>query len=170
MSGDDTALGLFMAHRPALLLYANSIVSSRAEAEELVQEAWLRFDKAFGEHLIDDAASYLYRIVRNLAFDSQRRMARESQVITNDDFEEAVENCPDSNPSSETVALHEEEYAHVLAVLKELPERARVAFEMHCFGDAKLREIAAVLNISLPLAHRLVARAVQHCKQRLGRP
>ena len=57
-----------------------------------------------------------------------------------------------------------------MEALAELPERTRIAFEMHRFGDAKIKEIAAVLNISLPLAYRLVADAVQHCKERLGWP
>ena len=170
MNREETALGLFMAHRPALVNYANTIVSSRMEAEELVQEAWLRFDRAFGEQLLEDAAGYLYRIVRNLALDDRRRKAREGRLFTGEDFAEATEHSIDPAPGPETVALFEQEYARMLAALQELPERTRIAFEMHHFGDARLREIAAVLNISLPLAHRLVARAVQHCKRRLGQP
>ncbi len=170
MSQDTTTLGLFMMHRHALVNYASNIVGSRAQAEELVQEAWLRFDKASRGRLLEDATGYLYRIVRNLALDGRRRMARESQLITDENFEEAAVTCPDANPSAETVALYEDEYARVMEALAELPERTRIAFEMHRFGDAKLREIAAVLDISLPLAHRLVADAVQHCKERLGWP
>ena len=170
MNQDTTTLGVFMTHRRALVNYASNIVGSRAQAEELVQEAWLRFDKASKGRLLEDATGYLYRIVRNLALDGRRRMARESQLITDEDFEEAAGTCPDVNPSAETVALYKDEYARVMEALAELPERTRIAFEMHRFGDAKLREIAAVLNISLPLAHRLVAEAVQHCKERLGWP
>ena len=167
---DTTTLGLFMTHRRALVNYASGIVGSRAQAEELVQEAWLRFDKASKGRLLEDATGYLYRIVRNLALDGKRRMARESQLITDDDCEEAAGACPDAIPTPETVALYRDEYALVMQALAELPERTRIAFEMHRFGDAKLREIAAVLGISLPLAHRLVADAVQHCKERLGWP
>ncbi len=167
---DSTAIGLFMAHRRGLVNYASSIVGSRAQAEELVQEAWLRFDEASKGRLLEDATGYLYRIVRNLALDGRRRMARESQLIADDDFEKAAGACPDTAPSPESVALYKDEYTLVMEALAELPERTRIAFEMHRFGDAKLREIAAVLGISLPLAHRLVADAVQHCKERLGWP
>lgn len=170
LSQDTTALGLFMTHRRALVNYASSIVGSRAQAEDLVQEAWLRFDTASRGRLLEDATGYLYRIVRNLALDGRRRRARESQLIADDDFEQAAETCPGADPTPETVVLYKDEYALVMAALAELPERTRMAFEMHRFGDAKLREIAAVLNISLPFAHRLVADAVQHCKERLGWP
>ncbi len=168
MSQDMTHLTLFVTHRRALVNYASSIVGTRAQAEDVVQEAWLRFDDAYKGRLLEDATGYLYRIVRNLALDGRRRMKRESQYISNDDYEATVEVCQDNVPTPETVALYRDEYALVMAALAELPERTRIAFEMHRFGDAKLREIAVALNISLPFAHRLVADAVQHCKERLG--
>ena len=170
MSENSTALSLFVTHRSRLVNYASGIVGSRAQAEDVVQEAWLRFDEASRGRLLEDATGYLYRIVRNLALDGRRRMTRESQFITDDDFEEAADACVDAFPTPESVALYKDEYTLVMEALAELPERTRIAFEMHRFGDAKLREIAAVLNISLPLAHRLVADAVQHCKERLGWP
>ena len=43
---DSTTLDLFMTHRGALVDYAAGIVGNHAHAEDLVQEAWLRFDKA----------------------------------------------------------------------------------------------------------------------------
>ena len=97
-------------------------------------------------------------------------MTRERQVISDADFEEAAGAYPDTAPTPESVAVHKDDYALVMDALAELPERTRIAFEMHRFGDARLREIAAFLNVSVPLAHRLVADAVQHCKERLGSP
>ena len=170
MSQDTTPIGLFVTHRRALVNYASGIVGSRAQAEDVVQEAWLRFDKASKGRLLEDATGYLFRIVRNLALDGRRRISRESQLFSDDDFDAAAETCPDATPTPETVALYKDEYARVMDALEELPERTRIAFEMHRFGDAKLKEIAAFLNISLPFAHRLVADAVLHCKERLERP
>lgn len=167
---DSTSLSLFMTHRRALVNYANSITGSRAQAEDVVQEAWVRFDQASRGRLLEDATGYLYRIVRNLALDGKRRTSRENQLIADNGFEEAAGSCPDTNPTPEAVALYKDEYALVMEALAELPERTRIAFEMHRFGDAKLREIADFLDVSLPLAHRLVADAVQHCKERLGWP
>ena len=167
---DSTAISLFMTHRRALVNYANSITGSRAQAEDVVQEAWLRFDAAYRGRLLEDATGYLYRIVRNLAIDGRRRMSRESQLIADEGFDEAAGSCADATPTPEAVALYKDEYALVMEALAELPERTRIAFEMHRFGDAKLREVAAFLNVSVPLAHRLVADAVQHCKERLGWP
>lgn len=170
MSQDRTPLGLFVTHRRSLVNYASSIVGDRAQAEDVVQEAWLRFNGASQRRLLEDATGYLYQIVRNLALDGRRRATRERQVIADGDVEAAAGARADAVPTPESVAVYRDEYALVMDALAELPERTRIAFEMHRFGDAKLREIAAFLNISLPLAHRLVADAVQHCKERLGWP
>jgi RNA polymerase sigma-70 factor (ECF subfamily) len=161
-------LDLFVRQRPALVSYATGIVGSRAQAEDVVQEAWLRFDEASNGRLLEDATGYLYRIVRNLALDGLRRSSRESRVIVADDWEKAAAPWCSGTPTPEAVVLYRSEYNMVMEALAELPERTRIAFEMHRFGDAKLKEIALALDISVPLAHRLVADAVQHCKERLG--
>ena len=58
--------------------------------------------------------------------------------------------------------------AKAMEALGDLPERTRIACEMHRFGGAKLREIAIYLKISVPLAHKLVADGIDHCRERLG--
>lgn len=161
-------LSLFVAHRGALIDYASGIVGSRALAEDLVQEAWLRFDKAAQNHAVEEPLAYLYRIVRNLALDGRRQMARESRVITGTDFDAAARTSADSYPTPEKVALDKNELEVVLKAIEQLPERTRIALEMHRLGGCKLKEIAAFLGISLSLAHVLVAEGVQHCKAALA--
>ncbi|OSQ47410.1 sigma-70 family RNA polymerase sigma factor [Thalassospira alkalitolerans] len=168
LPGKPAALDLFVSHRSALVTYARSIIGSSGQAEDLVQEAWLRFDEASRGRFIEDATGYLYRIVRNLALDSKRRLVRENRVTAAGDYDEAVRVSADAAPNPETVALYKDQYAIVAAALAELPERTRLACEMHRFGGAKLREIAEFLDISVPLAHKLVADGIDHCKQRLG--
>jgi RNA polymerase sigma-70 factor (ECF subfamily) len=77
---------------------------------------------------------------------------------------------PSDLPDPEAIALYNDQFARVKDALSELPERTRIACEMHRFGGAKLREIAAFLDISVPLAHKLVAEGVEHCKERLEWP
>ncbi|MCS4064264.1 MULTISPECIES: sigma factor [Pseudomonas] len=73
----DEKLQFYLAHRAALLDYAAPIVGCRARAEDVVQEAWLRFSRQQDDADIRHPASYLYRIVRNLALDQTRRTATE---------------------------------------------------------------------------------------------
>jgi len=163
-------LRFFVTHRRALLDYASSITGSHAEAEDLVQEAWLRFDNACRQRFLEDPLGYLYRIVRNLAFDGKRRTAREAQLIGPADYGSVAEVSADASPSPEMIALYKQEYRLVMEAMAELPERTRIALEMYRFGGCKLREIADYLDISISLAHALVSDGVQHCKRRLGWP
>lgn len=157
---------LYVEHRRSLVEYATGIVGSRSQAEDLVQEAWLRFDEAARQRFLDEPLGYLYRIVRNLALDGRRRIARETEALANG-VAEAV-TAPGAVATPEMLALYRDELRRLEEALAELPERTRIAFEMHRLDGRKLREIAGFLDISLPLAHVLVSDGIRHCKRRLG--
>jgi RNA polymerase sigma factor (sigma-70 family) len=167
LSRDET-LAFFMAHRPGLISYASGIVGSRAQAEDVVQEAWLRFDDANRLRLLEEPLGYLYRIVRNLALDGRRRLAREDRGR---DTYAAIAGDPDVHGSltPEREALHKDSLAIVMAAIDALPERTRIALEMHRFGGCKLREIADHLGISIGRAHALVTEGIEHCRRHLHR-
>lgn len=167
LSRDET-LAFFMAHRPNLVSYASGIVGSRAQAEDVVQEAWLRFDDASRLRLLEEPLGYLYRIVRNLALDGRRRLVREDR--TRDSYAViAVAQDGHASLTPEREALHKDALRIVMAAIAELPERTQIALEMHRFGGCKLREIADHLGISVALAHSLVADGIEHCRRRLHR-
>ncbi|MDE1150515.1 MAG: sigma-70 family RNA polymerase sigma factor [Azospirillaceae bacterium] len=161
-----------MAHRASLLNYASGIVGDHARAEDLVQEAYLRFDSAAGPDagatLVQEPVGYLYRIVRNLAVDGRRQQAREARVmITGADTQ--AEQAAADHPSPESQVAAKAELRALQAAMAELPERTRVALEMHRFGGHKLKDIAAHLGISIGLAHKLVVDGLEHCRARLHR-
>jgi RNA polymerase sigma-70 factor (ECF subfamily) len=161
---DTTAL--FIEHRRLLVDYATGIVGSRSQAEDVVQEAWLRFDETAKNRFLDEPLGYLYRIVRNLALDGRRRIARENEALVNGVA--ASVTAPGTVATPEMLALYRDELRLLEEALAELPERTRIAFEMHRLDGCKLREIAMFLGISLPLAHVLVTEGIRHCKRRLG--
>lgn len=178
MAGNPDRLDLFLAHRGALLNYASKIVGDRAHAEDVVQEAFLRFDAAAAEpgpggqgpggQGLSEPLAYLYRIVRNLSLDLCRKLGRERnrQVA---DSEERMAQIGEDRPSPEAAVGARHELALVVAAMAELPERTRIALEMHRFGGCSLREISAHLGISVGLAHSLVTDGLEHCRQRLYR-
>ena len=158
---DRNLLALFLAHRGALVTYARGILGDHARAEDVAQEAYLRLADAAGTRAIDEPQGYLYRIVRNLAVDSLRRVLP---------LEAIADQIPLDRPSPEAEALHKDQLRIVTAALAELPERSRIALEMHRLEGCKLREIADRLGISITQAHTLVVDAVEHCKKRLRGP
>ncbi|THF66968.1 sigma-70 family RNA polymerase sigma factor [Pseudothauera nasutitermitis] len=164
MTDVNRKLDLYLTHRSALIDYAASIAGARATAEDVVQEAWLRFEHAAGGNF-HNPVGYLYRIVRNLALDLARRTASEQHVP---DGDEELEVLPANTPSPETQVCDSNALRIVAEALAELPARTRTAFEMHRLGGHTLQEIAGHLGISVGLAHGLVRDALTHCAERLG--
>lgn len=156
---------VFVEHRRALVSYATTIMGERGRAEDVVQEAWLRFSTAASVQRLDDPVSYLYRVVRNLAFDLRRRLAFErDHVFTQLDDGTAP---LDLELSAEERAIARESLRNVAEALKELPERTRIALEMHRFGGCTLKQIAEHLGISTSYAQALVKDGLKHCQRRL---
>jgi len=168
VSRDPDALSLFIAHRGELVSYADKILGDRAHAEDVVQEAYLKFDAACGDRILGEPLAYLYRIVRNLALDVRRRLARDRNRLTSE-TETQVEDVRDEAPSPEAEAGGREQMRLLTGALAELPDRTRDALEMHRFDGLTIREIADRLGISVGLAHALVVQGIEHCRTRLFR-
>lgn len=170
MAQDSALLALYSTYRRDLINYANKITGDMSCSEDIVQEAWLRLQDAAQKQGFRSPRSYLYSIVRNLALDGRRRDKRQRTFMVTGVMENVAEISADQQPSVDQVLLHQDEMEIVYQALAELPERTRVAFEMHRFGDRKLREIAEFLGISVAKAHTLVIEALEHCKERLNQP
>lgn len=156
---------LYKTHRTALVDYANGIVRDHAHAEDVVQDAWLRLDQAEQTAPVREPLRYLYRIVHNLAIDTHRRLKKLKQrhIDLADDNIDAV---ADDHPSQELDLLARNELDTVMAALNELPERTRVAIEMHRLEGKRLIEIAEHLNISVSRTQALIAEGIFTCMQR----
>lgn len=153
---------IYGAHRRALVAYAERIAGDRAEAEDVVQDAWLQLRKALDRETLRDPVPYLYRIVRNLAIDSRRRAGRQARHLS-EDGGQAIAEIADEAPSPEAVIGTKAELLCVEQALAALPQRQRIAIEMYRLGGFKLREIADRLNISVSLAHLEIAKGLAEC-------
>lgn len=161
MQTDSIQLDIFLTHQAALIDYAAHIVGCRSRAEDVVQEAFIRFSA--GDGRIASPAQYLFRIVRNLALDWARRAAHETWPADTE-----MERMAAATPSPEHATQYRHELRLVAEALADLPERTRIAFEMHRLGGHTLQSVAAALGISTALAHILVHQAVTRCAERLG--
>lgn len=151
---DTTArLQLYLDHRPALINYAKAVVGEHARAEDVVQDAFLRFCGS-GDDPVEQPVAYLYRIVRNLALDAVRRQATEKRQ------QQMPLQWMRPTLSPEQHAVHGDDASRIAATLAGLPEQMRLAVEMHRLGGFTLQQTADHLNISLSTAHRLVKDAI----------
>ena len=163
---EQSAEWVFMTHRAVLIDYAAKIVGDRGQAEDIVQDAWLLAAK-MDSAAIREPLGYLRRTVRNLAIDLLRRQVRETRVCGGD-LETAVRNAQDPQGSPEALLSSRRDLACVLRILRGLPDRQRIAIEMHRFGQFKLREIADRLNISVSLVHLAISEGLATCADRCG--
>lgn len=162
----DTTLDIYMRYRRELVSYASGIVGDPGRAEDVVQEAYLKFRAAAGGTAIEDPVGYLYRIVRNLAFDGRRRLVLERRYF-GDYGGQALEQVAEQRPSPEAELIGRQQVERLRAAMAELPERTRIALEMHRLGGCKLREIAERLGISESMAHVLVKDGIKFCQRRM---
>ncbi len=168
MAPADPSLAIYMAHRDELLNYATSIVRDRASAEDLVQEAWLRFSSRAAQSAeIAQPTSYLYTIVRNLARDWLRRASTSPAVPAPP---EALEAVASDAPSAERVLYYRDELRVFDQVLSELPERTQRALVLHRFEKRTLQEIADELGVSVARVHTMIRQAMLFCALRIKGP
>ncbi|PEQ13992.1 hypothetical protein B2G71_04325 [Novosphingobium sp. PC22D] len=165
MSADRPLPRLFRSHNNVLIDYASGIVGSRSEAEDVVQEAWLRFERAERARPVHEPVRYLYRIVRNLAIDGRRKLGRISR-IHDDVASERLEVEADARPDPEAEAIARAELQIVFDALDELPERTRIAIRMHRMEGKRLADIAAHLGISVSRAQGIIVEGLHYCMQR----
>lgn len=164
----DPALAIYIEHRDELLAYASRIVRDRSSAEDVVQEAWLRFsERAHRGGDIAQPANYLYAIVRNLALDWLKRASRNAPQAISD---VALEGIPSEAPSAEHILYYRDELRVLEELVSELPQRTQIAFRMYRVERRPLKEIAKRLGVSIPRAHKMVKDAVLHCTLRVNGP
>lgn len=168
MREGKASLKLFLSHRASLVRYARSITGSTADAEDVVQEAWLRIHAGTSRLPAAEAIAYLRVTVRNLAFNGLRRRRIEARIFDGDGSA-AITELASELPDAETAAISRDEYARVVTALGEMPENMRIAVEMHRIGGAKLKDIAAHLGVSITTAHTLVVNGIERCRDRTDR-
>ncbi|WP_211912984.1 sigma-70 family RNA polymerase sigma factor [Tardiphaga alba] len=166
MSIVDDNFDLYFAHRRELVDYASAIVGDRSRGEDVVQEAFLRLRSPAIEHPIAEPLRYLRRIVRNLALDWTRRLSLERRIFENGAETEAI---AEDRPGLERQLASREDLGLVYKAMSELPERTRIALELHRFEGWKLKDIAQHLGISTALAHTLVYEGLDHCRRALAK-
>ena len=129
---------------PQLVLYARQLVDAKADAEDVVQQAFVRWWRRFPE---GDASHIplLYAAVRTIALDQRRSDHRRVNREAKSDIAIAGENAPTFDPQPE----QKEAAAIVETALKSLPEEQREVVTLKLWGDLTFNEIAAMTGDSI---------------------
>ena len=152
-------------HARSLRALAYRMLGSRAEAEDIVQEAWLRWADV-DESTVRHAGAFLSRLVTNLCLDRLQSAAmRREQYVGVWLPEPLIDEAGDWSPDPETQA----EFAQDVSVafmltLERLSPLERAAFLLHEVFELDFEEIGRRLDRSAAACRQLASRARQHVK------
>ncbi len=153
-NGDPTAAAILTRRlAPRLVAYAGRMLSDRAEAEDVAQEAMLRLWRIAPEWRQGEAkvTTWLYRVAANLCIDRQRKGRRQAPL-------EAAGDPADGRPGA-VAAMTETDRARALqAALDALPERQRQAVVLRHLEGLSNPEIARIMDIGVEAVESLTAR------------
>ena len=154
----------FEQARPALFSLAYRMLGTRADAEDIVQDAWLRWQSATRED-IRMPKSFLMTVVARLSLDALKSAQRKRETYVGPWLPE-----PLLQPSgTQHVEMAETLSIAFLHLLESLTPAERAAFLMREVFDADYEEIAAALETTQANTRQLVARAKKHIAERRPR-
>ena len=147
MQADEDALAaLVTEYSTTLYRVAFSVLRNPADAEDAVQEAFLRVLRhrdSLAE--VRDRRVWLIRIVWNIVLDRKRRAKTRPET---DDVAELARVIPSSGLSAEEIAAAAQHHAHVLGCVEQLPAKEREVLMLSAFEELTSVEIATVLGIT----------------------
>ncbi len=142
---------LYLAKRSDLVRFFTARTSSPSEAEDIVQDIYLKLS-GVDDAGIDNAAAYLYRLGSNVMLDRVR--SRRRATVRDDAYYQTHRTGgPGSEdeadlPSPEARLDAKQRLARLVKSVETLPPQCRRVFTMHKFEDRSYAEIAALLGIS----------------------
>ena len=141
---------IFETLRPRLLAISYRILSSRAEAEDVIQETYLKWHRADRDALLAPAA-WLTTVVRHLSIDRLRQCRRETAAAADGQAQA---------PSPEDLLCRRADLALAFALLHErLSPDERIALVLHTAFECEHAEIAAELGTTASNSRQLLHRA-----------
>jgi len=147
----------FEALRPHLLAVAYRLTGTYADAEDIVQEAWIRW--AGQEAPIENLQAWLTTVVSRLGLDRLRSAAHRRESYYGEWLPEPVVTGIDGNDPLNAVVAGEDARFAAMVVLEQLSPDQRVAFVLHDGFGVPFPDIADVLGVSAASARQLASRA-----------
>ncbi|MER7694553.1 RNA polymerase sigma-70 factor [Streptomyces sp. NPDC097610] len=161
----DRATEIFVAHRNLLFTVAYEMLGSAADAEDVLQETWLRWVEVDLEQVRDQRA-YLVRITTRQALNRLRTMSRRKESYVGPWLPEPLLTAPDV---AQDVELAESVSMAVMLVLETLSPTERAVFVLREVFDVGYDEIAAAVDKTPAAVRQIAHRARRHVDARRPR-
>ena len=160
---EDTTAATFAAIRPRLFAIAYRMLGTRHDAEDVLQDAWLRWHRSDREAL-RSAEAWLVTIVTRLAIDRLRAAKAERESYVGKWLPEPLVEWDEHTPEAAAELASDLSVAFLL-VLERLAPEERAAFLLRQVFDHDYDEIAALLGKSEAACRQMVHRAAERVQQ-----
>lgn len=155
----------FVAHRSLLFTVAYEMLGSAADAEDVLQESWLRWADV-DQSQVRDPRAYLIRVVTRQALNRLRTLSRSREEYVGEWLPEPLLTTPDV---AEDVKLAESVSIAMLTVLETLGPAERAVFVLREVFEMPYGEIAEVIGKSAATVRQIARRAREHVAARRPR-
>ena len=148
----------FERNRDHLRSVAYRMLGSVTEADDAVQEAWLRFDRA-GTAEVDNMRAWLTVIVSRVCLDMLRSRRARREELFDGSLPEPIVTLEESNAPEHEVLIADSVGLALQIVLETLSPSERLAFVLHDLFGMPFEEIAPIVERSIPATRQLASRA-----------
>jgi RNA polymerase sigma factor (sigma-70 family) len=159
---------LFESYRLSLYRYLKRLLHCREEANEVLQETYLRFLRQPNfERLRANPRAYLFQTATNLARDLFRRRAAKGMDTEMEMFAACGLDSPDWMSWPDLALEGEQSLAIIISALDQLDPAARTALLLYRFRDLTHRQIADRMGVAERTIQRYIKESLTHIAQRL---
>ena len=155
----------FVTHRSLLFTVAYEMLGSAVDAEDVLQESWLRWANV-DHSQVNDPRAYLIRVVTRQALNQMRTLSRRREEYVGEWLPEPLLTSPDV---AEDFELAESVSIAMLTVLETLEPTERAVFVLHHVFDMPYGEIAEAIGKSTAAVRQIAWRAREHVAARRPR-
>ena len=170
MAQAPALIAVFLRKRPDLVRFFARRTGSEAEAEDLVQEIFLKIRDLPSGDAVQSPEAFLYRVGSNLLLDrikqSRRQSARDGawrQARVGRHGDEAA-----NEPAADDAVAARRRLEALVAALDELPPQTARAFRRHKFDGLSQGEVAAEMGVSRSSVEKYIMAALKHLLARVG--
>ena len=160
---DDAFETLFKRYYTVLYKFTCRIINDPQEAENVVQDLFVRFwEKRLEINIESSLKSYLFTSAKNHALNYIKRERRLTLLDDNSELEKETAESPES------VLIKDETVIAVRNAIYKLPEKCREIYLMKKYDDLSYQEIAVILKISVNTVKTQMKRALKSLAQNLS--
>ena len=162
---DRGDMALLVDHMDAAYNLARYLMRNEADAEDVVQSAYVRAISHFAGFRGGDGRAWLLTVVRNSCYDRMRKMGPSSR---NTEFDEAMHSGASQDPDPETALLLAERTELVRKSLTDLPAESREVLVLRELEQLSYRQIAEIAGIPVGTVMSRLSRARQRFQRTLS--